>query len=84
MAMPKAEGVVSRLYVNTPRNHEHRLEPNAFFANISLRPQLGALADITNRDKVILCEAIFIALDHDAARVELERNERSFVSKAGV
>jgi hypothetical protein len=70
--MPEVERKARGLDVHLPGRHEHGFKPDSLFANVALGPLLRALAHIAYGRKVLRCEAVFIAIDNDTMRVNLE------------
>ena len=60
------------LDLDLPSSHESRLEPNAFLADIALRAMLRALPDVADDLKILLSEAVFVALHNKHVMVDTE------------
>lgn len=60
--------------MHPPSRHENRLEPDAFFAYVTLRSSLGALSDIANCFEILPGEAIFITINHNPIWVDSKNN----------
>ena len=62
--------------MNLPGDHEDGLEADAFLADVALGSSFGALADGADGCEVLLSEAVFIAIHHNAVMQDIERHER--------
>lgn len=73
--MLKVEGKVRGPDVDLPCSHEHGLESDALFANVALGTSLRALPYAAYGLEVLWSEAVFVAFDNDAMRVNLKAYE---------
>ena len=82
-AVLKEKGEVARLDDDLVSGHENRLEANAFLANVSLGAAFAASADLADGGKILVREAILVAVDNDVVVVNMEGNLGRFTGSSG-